>query len=652
MTATVRATAILDAKDQTGPAFAAAQARIKQLERNFERLNAVQNRAARSSTLASSAIARNGSNIADRAGGFSANAALLAGRVGPALAGIGVTAVAAQSVKRFAEVERAMTRVGITGEATNEEIASGITRMRELAQETAQPFDRMREGMEALTSSGKSFQESLAMLPAIARTAQASGASMADTANSSIALLNHLGIKAEELQLAQDIMAKAGKLGQFEAKDMARYFPSMMPAANAAGFQGIEGLKKLSAVVQTIRSGTGTSEEAAGSAMNIFAKMESEETAKKFKKFGVDLRTEMEKARKEGQNIFETFLDLSAKALKGDLSKLPQLFQDMEVQRGMRPLMATREKIKQFVYGMNDAAGTTSADLARILANKQAEIDRFVSAWDRMKTEVGKSLAASIGGQGATGIMERVSDHLSGTGSAAPGQVTKRLEAHVKATADGKLADDEAEAAKIRGKILALRDRVAADPKFAERHDVGARARQYREQLAAITDRIAQARMPKMGEGGNVYDMPGGLIVSREALEAAREFKRFGSGSKFPAVNAPLPPMRPGDLPQTGPMPALDFSAAVDSAKEAKDDIEAALRAIDLASAGAQAGSGFKNSLMGELRQAEPEIKSWADRVKAMLSFTATPKITPGGLPVGKSPAGQERPPASTMDGF
>jgi gas vesicle protein len=449
-------------------------------------------------------------------------------------------------------------------------------------------------------------------------------------------------------------MAKAGKLGQFEAKDMARYFPSMMPAASAAGFQGIEGLKKLSAVVQTIRSGTGTSEEAAGSTMNILAKMESEETAKKFKKFGVDLRTEMEKARKEGQNIFETFLDLSAKALKGDLSKLPQLFQDMEVQRGMRPLLATREKIKQFVDGMNDAAGTTAADLARVLANKQADIDKFLAAWDRFQTEVGRALARGIGGQGATGIMNRLSDHLSGSGSAAPGEVTKRLEAHIAATVNDQVERDVAEAAKIRERIFALRDRVAADPKFAERHDVGARAKQYRDQLAAITGRIASARMPKLGEGGNVYDMPGGLIVNNDptVMERMREFKRFTGGSKFPAVNAPLPPTRPTDLPQTGPMPPLDFGAAVDSAKEAKTDIEAALRAIDLASAGAEAGSGFKNGLMNELKQAEPEIKSWADRVKSMLSFTATPKVTPGGLPTGKSGAGNERPPGSTMDGF
>ena len=100
----------------------------------------------------------------------------------------------------------------ITGEATDEQIAAGIEKMRKLAMETAQPFDKMREGMDALTSSGKSFQESLAMMPAIARTAQASGAGMADTANSSVALLNHLSIKAEELQAAHHQCRPVGAL--------------------------------------------------------------------------------------------------------------------------------------------------------------------------------------------------------------------------------------------------------------------------------------------------------------------------------------------------------------------------------------------------------------------------------------------------------
>lgn len=98
-----------------------------------------------------------------------------------------------------------------------------------------------------------------------------------------------------------------------------------------------------------MRAQTGSAGEAATAVANVFQKMEFGRTAKKFKKFGVDLRAEMAKARKEGKDLFEVFLDLSEKALKGDLSKLPQLLADAEFAKGMRALLTSRSALDQFV---------------------------------------------------------------------------------------------------------------------------------------------------------------------------------------------------------------------------------------------------------------------------------------------------------------
>lgn len=628
MSRDLRATAILDARDNTGGAFTSAARKLAALEGRMKTFNAGQR------TLERNAVA-----TADRRAGMldKARGVLVGGAT--ALTGYGITAYAAGAVKRYSEVERAMTRTGITGEATDEQIAAGIEKMRKLAMETAQPFDKMREGMDALTSSGKSFQESLAMMPAIARTAQASGAGMADTANSSVALLNHLSIKAEELQAAQDIMAKAGKLGQFEAKDMARYFPSMMPAASSVGFKGLEGLKQLSAVVQTIRSGTGTSEEASGSAMNIFAKMESEETAKKFKKFGVDLRAEMETARKRGANLFDTFLDLAEKALKGDMSKLPQLFQDMEVQRGMRPLLKDRAKIAEYKAGLNDADGTIAGDLQRVLKNKQTDIDRFAAAWDQFTTAVGKRLAGSASGNIAIQLMETAAKNLENPLSQAE---KDKVFADVRATLalrDSLRGQGEIEAEMRR---LLERGKDGKPIPVTRLRNLDILRREASQKATDAANRL----IPKPEGPDGFYDvLPFGARDVQNARDEGYGFRpSFGkllnrAKPGDAVVDAPAPPTRPKSAE---PFPVtLDFDGAVDSAKQGKFDIEAALREIDLAASGQQAGAGFRTGLVNELKQAETEATGIVGRLKSMLSFTATPKVNVG-LPQGTSRAGGE----------
>ena len=96
---------------------------------------------------------------------------------------------------------------------------------------------------------------------------------------------------------------------------------------------------------------------------NVFQKMETEETAKKFTKFGVDLRKEMAKARQEGKDLTEVFLDLSERALKDDLSKLPQLFADQQFATGMRALLGNRQGLRAFIAEIAKAGGAVSRDL-------------------------------------------------------------------------------------------------------------------------------------------------------------------------------------------------------------------------------------------------------------------------------------------------
>lgn len=60
------------------------------------------------------------------------------------------------------------------------------------------------------------------------------------------------------MQRAFDVLVTQGKAGKFELKDMAQYLPSLAPAAAAVGLKGAEGLNQLAAVLQTVRTQTGS----------------------------------------------------------------------------------------------------------------------------------------------------------------------------------------------------------------------------------------------------------------------------------------------------------------------------------------------------------------------------------------------------------
>ncbi|MFC5505156.1 phage tail tape measure protein [Bosea massiliensis] len=404
------ARAVLTAEDR-------ASAVLAMVARNFDRLNRAADRldangaGARRQQVTQQAMSRT-AVITERMGAVAARAA------GPLAAVMGVYGAARfvnSANREFAQNERAMTRIAVTADASAEVQKASWSELQKLAFETAQPVDKVREGLESLVAAGRSLPEAMAFLPSVARTAQASGATTADIARSADAVGSAFKIAGADMQSAFDIMATGGKLGQFELKDMARYLPSLAPAAAAIGMEGKKGLTELVAMLQVLRKGSGTAEEAAGSMNNILQKMSSEETAKKYKKLGVDLEGMFKKGKATGQDMVSVFMEATQLATKGDLGKLPQLIGDMEFARGVRALMMFRgefDKMKQTISATS--AGAVAGDLNRVLSTSQATMDRMKISSDRLTTAVGERLTPAFQGLAnvATAAMNAVSGAL------------------------------------------------------------------------------------------------------------------------------------------------------------------------------------------------------------------------------------------------
>ena len=318
----------------------------------------------------------------------SAMAVAMGRALGPTVIGYG----AVKAIKSYAELERRIGRIGITAEASADDTKAALASLNRMAANYAMPLDNVVEGLDTLVASGKDLKQAMAFLPAVLAMAQSSGSAVGDIANSADALAGSFGIAADRMDEAFDILAAGGKAGKFESREMAAYLPTLASAFSALGYQGEAGLQKLVAAAQTVRMQTGKPEEAATQLMNVFQKMESDETVNRFKKFGINLRQEMEKARAEGRDLLKTFIDLSRQATKGDLSKIPQLFSDAEMQKGMRALLMGSEAMERFLEAIKNSGGTVANDLNRVLDDTQSKVDRLTGAFGRLWNAGGATL--------------------------------------------------------------------------------------------------------------------------------------------------------------------------------------------------------------------------------------------------------------------
>ncbi|WP_223641524.1 phage tail tape measure protein, partial [Rhodobacter sp. TJ_12] len=217
----------------------------------------------------------------------------------------------------------------------------------------------------ALAGRGANLDVAMAAAEPINRAATAYRASAEDLAAASWAAVDNLKVPANQIATALDMMAQAGKEGAFELKDMATYFPSLGAAYQGLGQSGTGAVADLAAALQVVRKGTGDASTAATNLANVLQKIYAPGTVKKFAEQGVDIFAEMEAAAKRGLTPIEAIAELTNRTLNGDLSKLGNLFEDAQVQAGMRSLIQNMDEYRRIRQEATQASGVVDKDFER-----------------------------------------------------------------------------------------------------------------------------------------------------------------------------------------------------------------------------------------------------------------------------------------------
>lgn len=333
-----------------------------------------------------------------------------------------------QSVRTAIDFQDQVRDIAITGgfDEAEEQRLSAV--MRGAALRWNQTQTEVANGTAVLIAGGiSSASELAAYAPIMAKTTTATRASMNHLGSVAIALKDNLGIGAAGLERSMNMLAYAGKSGQFELADMAKWLPQLTPQFAALGITGERAVAEIGASLQIARRGAGSNDEAANNFKNFLSKLTAPETLKAFEKAGIDLKTSMKNLVGEGFSpaeamvkILTTHLGKKAPAAAAEYQKamaitdeqerqsallrldeaykLGELFADQQVLSFVRPALANQKDLAGIQRGSKDAAdkGGLNDDWEKRMGSSKEQLKSLGTNLTDIGISVGNALLPAL----------------------------------------------------------------------------------------------------------------------------------------------------------------------------------------------------------------------------------------------------------------
>lgn len=342
--------------------------------------------------------------------------------------GVALGAPVVQSVRTAIEFQDQTRDIAITGGFDEAEEKRLSYVMRGAALRWNQTQTEVAKGTGVLIAGGiSSAKELAAYAPVMAKAATATRASMDDLGSVAIALNDNLGIGAAGLERSMNMLAFAGKSGQFELADMAKWLPQLTPQFAALGVTGERAVAEIGASLQIARRGAGTNDEAANNFKNFLSKITAPDSIKAFEKAGIDLKSSMKNLVNEGFSPAEAMIKIltvhlgkkapaaaaqygKALDLKDDQEKqialarldeaykLGELFVDQQVLSFVRPALANQKDLGDIQTGSKDAAdkGVLDEDWKKRMGSSKEQLKSLRINLSDIGISVGNALLPAL----------------------------------------------------------------------------------------------------------------------------------------------------------------------------------------------------------------------------------------------------------------
>lgn len=257
---------------------------------------------------------------------------------------------------------------------------------------------------EALTSGVLDWEQSKVATVASGRWATAVKADTGDIMNASVSGLSKFGVKASDLNRYHAALATAGDMGSFEYRDMAKWLPQLGTHAQKLRLNDVAGASRMAAMLQGVRTATGSSDTAGNNLFNLFEKMTSKEAMAGLAKEGINLRSlEMQADRynKDPENqkagrttdIVTLMLDRLRKKYKGKsdvqiAASLNEFFGDMQARQAIAALVTKRDLVDKIDAEARKKSGTEESSQAVLKDKYDKQVSSLEESWKSIQQSI------------------------------------------------------------------------------------------------------------------------------------------------------------------------------------------------------------------------------------------------------------------------
>ena len=324
------------------------------------------------------------------------------------------------------EFEAGMRDIAITGNFSKAAESALAGQIRQDALKYGQTVEAIRSGLGSLVANGIDDAAALGHYSALlAKTSVATHSTMEDLSNLTVTLERISGVAQGDMQTAFDAMNYAAKQGSFEMKDMAKWFPQLMPQMKALGIEGMDAVTQISAALQVGRLGAGSSDEAANNLRNYLAKITSPDTLKAFDNAGIDLQGRLMAMQAKGIAPLQGSLQLiteymaskgpaaaaqfkAAIELRDDAQRqaaleqlsqayaLGDLFRDAQAMAFLRPALSNRDEMQRIQQGASTAKGGIEGDWVKRMETSAMAVQQFKIRMEELKLQLGGLLLPTL----------------------------------------------------------------------------------------------------------------------------------------------------------------------------------------------------------------------------------------------------------------
>lgn len=330
------------------------------------------------------------------------------GAIGAVVAGISLVGPISQA----AALEGRLRDVAITAGVARGEISASVNAMREeytaLAREFRESTNEVLGIAEVLTSRGLEADRVRVLTRELTEMRAATGAAGADLGQLAVGFERIAGLSGDQVRLAMARAMRAGQLGGFEMREMAGHLSGILATMGTLEVRGMRSVENASAMLQVVRDGFGTSEQAAQGLQQMLGQLFSESTIDKARELGVDLRGIFQDARRRrarGEDVdpVELLIQGLRAAGGGQSERFIQLLPDQNARQAFLGLLSGMDRYVSIRRELRrtgvDVISATAAARMEGLAAEWRRFNHLISEFgDRLGVALGSQLARVNGG--------------------------------------------------------------------------------------------------------------------------------------------------------------------------------------------------------------------------------------------------------------